>query len=67
MSLCGGLIALAILMARKLEIPLRHLFPSPVQARAGSSAAPARPSVPYGVAIAMAGVLVLVLQSSVPR
>ncbi len=64
MSLCGGLIALAILIASKFGGPLRHVLSSTVPA---SAEPPERPSVPYGVAIALAGVLILVLQSSVPR
>jgi prepilin peptidase CpaA len=67
MSLCGGLAALAVLMADKFGGPLRHLLPSAAPAPAESPAAPARPSVPYGLAIAMAGVVILVLQSSVPK
>ncbi|HEV2097321.1 MAG TPA: prepilin peptidase [Stellaceae bacterium] len=67
MSLCCGVIALAVLTASKLGGPRRHLSPSAVTAAAAPPAPPARPSVPYGVAIALAGVLILVLQSSVPR
>jgi prepilin peptidase CpaA len=64
MSLCGGAIAVAILIASKFGGPLRHLLPAAAPAAAEP---PAPPTVPYGVAIALAGVLLLVLQSSVPR
>ena len=64
MSLCGGAIAVAILIASKFGGPLRHLLPAAAPAAAEP---PAPPTVPYGVAIALAGVLILVLQSSVPR
>jgi prepilin peptidase CpaA len=67
MSLCGGLIALAILIRSKFGGPPRHVLHSEVPELAELPAPPARPSVPYGVAIALAGVLILVLQSSVPR
>lgn len=64
MSLCGAAIAVAILIASKFGGPLRHLLPAAAPAAAEP---PAPPTVPYGVAIALAGVLILVLQSSVPR
>ena len=63
MSLCGGLVALAVLVAGRFGGPLRHLAPSAIPAEAAA----ARPSVPYGVAIAAAGIVILVLQSSVPK
>ncbi len=67
MSLCGGVIALAVLIASKLGVPPRRQLSAAGPAAAAPPVPPARPSVPYGVAIAMAGSLVLVLQSSVPR
>ena len=60
----GLSIAVAILIASKFGGPLRHLLPAAAPAAAEP---PAPPTVPYGVAIALAGVLILVLQSSVPR
>jgi Flp pilus assembly protein protease CpaA len=67
MSLCGGVIALAVLTASKFGGSPRHLPSSALTAAAAPPAPPSRPTVPYGVAIALAGVLILVLQSSVPR
>ena len=69
MSLFGGVLALAILIGDRLIPRLRRAME-----RAESSdpsAAPARryvwPTVPYGVAISTAGMIILVLQISVPR
>jgi len=69
MSLFGGVLALAILIGDRL-IPRLHRVrrQAPVP---DPSAAPARryvwPTVPYGVAISAAGMIILVLQISVPR
>jgi prepilin peptidase CpaA len=67
MSLCGAFISLAMLTADKLGPLLRHsprpaMFPVPENSRG----TPGRLSVPYGVAIGAAGILVLALQSSLP-
>jgi prepilin peptidase CpaA len=67
MGLCGGLVALAILAADKLDAWRRsvaHPGASPQLREVRGTAG--RPSVPYGVAIAAAGVLILVLQTSLP-
>jgi prepilin peptidase CpaA len=67
MSLCGALISLAVLAANKFGPVLRY---GPRQAMASVSeeirGTPERLSVPYAVAIAAAGVLILVLQSLHP-
>jgi prepilin peptidase CpaA len=67
MSLCGALMAFAVLAAEKLAPRLRPArlptVPPPARAERGSSA---RLTVPYGVAIAVAGVVTLFLQSSPP-
>jgi prepilin peptidase CpaA len=58
-SLLGGVLALAVLAGARLGGPFFYLLP------AGAAAEPAgRPSVPYGVAIALAAGTVLVLQTS---
>jgi prepilin peptidase CpaA len=67
MSLCGAFISLAMLTAGKLVPMLRHnprpaMLPVPENSRG----TPGRLSVPYGVAIAAAGIVILVLQSSFP-
>lgn len=59
MSLCGLLVTLATLAASKL-VP--RLAAVPHAALPGKAA---RPTVPYGVAIAAAGILVLLLQSPI--
>jgi prepilin peptidase CpaA len=71
MSICGGALALAILARDKfrsrfwiLSRPVRG--PSATQA-VGCIAAPARSTVPYGVAIAVAGVIMLILETSSVR
>jgi prepilin peptidase CpaA len=67
MSLCGALIALVVVAADRLAPRLRSAPRAarspPVRADRGSSA---RLTVPYGVAIAAAGILTLLLQSN-PR
>ena len=67
MSLCGGALALAILAREKLG-PLTSCFSRPTSIRVatrilGSVAEPARSTVPYGVAIAAAGIIILVLET----
>jgi prepilin peptidase CpaA len=57
--LIGAQLALAVLAATKFDGPLQRLFS--VAAPVGT---PARSSVPYGVAIAVAGAVVLFLQTS---
>ena len=64
MSICGGALAVATLAADKLELPLRRLWCA-VRLRPGTEGALDRPaprqsSVPYGVAIAAAGVITLI-------
>ena len=74
MSLCGAVLALAIIAGDKLGPSLGKLGlrPLPGATIPGPQQTPARRSVPYGVAIAAAAVVILVLQSpvlqlSVPR
>jgi len=67
MSLCGAFISLAILTADKLGPMLRHSpRPAMLAVPENSRGTPRRLSVPYGVAIAAAGIVILVLQSSFP-
>jgi len=67
MSLCGALIALAIVAVRKLGVsPGPATPPLPRPAVQDPLQRPDRPSVPYGVAIAVGAVLILVLQSTNP-
>lgn len=70
MSLSGGALALAILMRDRLGPRQRRLsplatMPSPMNPEC--IAAPARSTVPYGVAIAAAGIITLILEASVAR
>jgi prepilin peptidase CpaA len=65
MSLCGGILALAVVAAHKLGPSLRPVARAATAPPAREDRGSARLTVPYGVAIAAAGVLVL-LQSSVP-
>ena len=67
MSLCGALIALAVVAADRLG-SAAALCSAPGDDAAGAeqSGTPARLTVPYGVAIAAAGILILLLQSSPP-
>jgi prepilin peptidase CpaA len=67
MGLCGAVLAIAVLAAARFDGRLRYLLPPVMQAPLETLRGQARPSVPYGVAIAAAGVLVLVLQSSIPK
>lgn len=69
MSVCGGALALAILARDKLRLRLWHpsraaSMPSAREAEECIAAAPARSTVPYGVAIAAAGVITLILETS---
>jgi prepilin peptidase CpaA len=56
-SLCGAVVALAVLCASRLGGPSPLLLPFP-----GAAAASRRPSIPYGAAIAAAAVWVLIQQ-----
>jgi Flp pilus assembly protein protease CpaA len=63
MSLCGGALALAALTAKKLDRTARRFrpaacFPS-VAETTRDRAVPEEPTVPYGVAVATAGVITL--------
>jgi prepilin peptidase CpaA len=71
MSLCGGALALAILARDQVSArfcrPLQQARrPSGTQPVA-CAATPARSTVPYGVAIAAAGVITLILETSSMR
>jgi prepilin peptidase CpaA len=66
MSLCGGALAFATVAAAKLDPPLRRLWraahlPSNVEGER-VRAVPKVSTVPYGVAIATAGVITLIAQ-----
>jgi prepilin peptidase CpaA len=63
MSLCGGALALAILARDKLRLQRWH---SP-QSTVGPIALAAQSTVPYGVAIAAAGAITLILQTSLAK
>jgi prepilin peptidase CpaA len=60
MSLCGGALALAILARDKLRPQRWH----PPRSTVGPNALPVQTTVPYGVAIAAAGAITLILQTS---
>jgi prepilin peptidase CpaA len=62
MSLGGAVVALAVVAASRLGGPPALLLPSP-----GAVEAPARPSVPYGAAIAAAAAWVLIRQYSLMK
>ena len=69
MSLFGGVLALAILVGDRLIPRLRRAMER-AESSDPSAAAARRyvwPTVPYGVAISGAGMIILVLQVSVPR
>lgn len=66
MSVCGGLLALAAVGAGRFGVAMQYLLYRAVRAPREPATMRARPSVPYGVAIAAAGILILVLQSSQP-
>jgi prepilin peptidase CpaA len=67
MSLCGAVVSIAVIAGNKLapSLDTLGLRPSPSCA-AENAAVPPRPSVPYGVAIAAAGAIILIFQSTVP-
>jgi prepilin peptidase CpaA len=72
MSLCGGGLALAILAQDKLRPRLRRRLLRKARIAsetetAGCLAVPARSTVPYGVAIAAASIITLVLETSFAR
>ena len=69
MSLFGGVLALAILIGDRLIPKLRRVLqPAAVpDAAADATRRDVWPTVPYGVAISAAGMIILVLQISVPR
>jgi prepilin peptidase CpaA len=60
MSVCGGALALAILARDKLRPHRWRLSPASMPSMSGT--ATARSTVPYGVAIAAAGVVMLILK-----
>ena len=71
MSLCGGALALAILARDKLRPWFRPVsrparMPCATEAK-GSSAVGPRSTVPYGVAVAAAGVITLIFTSPLTR
>src|SRR5262245_13584994 len=62
MSLGGAVVALAVVAARRIGGPSALLLPSP-----SAVETPARPSVPYGLAIAAAAAWVLIRQYSLTK
>lgn len=64
MSLCGAALALATLTRDKLGPWLWSLWLYPAMSPVAATAAPKRSTVPYGAAIAAAGVIVLILETS---
>jgi prepilin peptidase CpaA len=66
MGLCGAVLALALLVERRLHIWLRRTgTPATVPSSIGvAELSAARPTVPYGVAIAAAAAIILILQTS---
>jgi prepilin peptidase CpaA len=66
MSLCGGALALAILVRDRLGLRWRRLSPLATMPPA-KTIAQARSTVPYGVAIAASGAITLILEASVTR
>jgi len=64
MSLCGAALALAILARDMLGPWLWRLSHHPAMPPVATAAAPMRSTVPYGAAIAAAGVIVLILRTS---
>jgi prepilin peptidase CpaA len=64
MSLCGVPLALAVLARDKLGPWLRRLSHHPAMPPVATTGAPMRSTVPYGAAIAAAGVIVLILGTS---
>lgn len=68
MSVCGGALALAMLardtLGPQLWLPSRRARTPAATEATRHTAAPARPTVPYGVAIAAGGVVTLILDTS---
>ena len=64
MSLCGGVLALATLAAERLDLSFRRFRRRVYSSSTGQSdpgrAAPKKSTVPYGVAVAAAGVITLI-------
>jgi prepilin peptidase CpaA len=71
MSVCGGALALAMLARDRLHprhwLPVRWAREPLATDTAECVVAPARPTVPYGVAIAAAGVVTLILNGPFAR
>lgn len=71
MSLCGGMLALTMLAQDKLRPRLRRLLQQariPTETETVECIAPrVRSTVPYGAAIAAAGIITLVLETSFAR
>jgi prepilin peptidase CpaA len=69
MSLFGGMLALALLIGDRLIPRLRRVRQPAAAPDVSAPAAPRDvwPTVPYGVAISAASMIILVLQISVPR
>jgi prepilin peptidase CpaA len=71
MSACGGALGLAMLASDRLRprrwLPARWAREPLATETAECAAAPARPTVPYGVAIAAAGVVTLILNAPFAR
>jgi prepilin peptidase CpaA len=67
MSLCGGMLALTMLAQDKLCPRLPRLLHQARITTESETAPPVRSTVPYGVAIAAAGIITLVLETSVAR
>jgi prepilin peptidase CpaA len=64
MSLCGGALGLTILVRDKLRLRLWSAsHPAKMPLPTEATAALARPTVPYGVAIAAAGIITLILET----
>jgi prepilin peptidase CpaA len=63
MSLCGGVLALATLAAERLDLSFRRFrrgaYLSSTDQSDGGGVVSKRPTVPYGVAVAIAGVITL--------
>ena len=64
MSLCGGVLALATLAAERLDLSFRHFWRGAYVSSTGQSdrgrVASKASTVPYGVAVATAGVITLI-------
>jgi len=71
MSLCGGALAAAILARDQARLrywrPSRLVRLPPLTEAVGSTTAPVESTVPYGVAIAAAGVITLILKTPLAR